>query len=415
MVINGKYRCAKCMTEMAATDSICSCGCDNANVKNPFHTLQIGTVLANNYIVGNVIGEGGFGITYVGWDTTLDLKVAIKELYLSGISNRDATVSAIVSSSYGQDYENFEQYREKFINEAKILAKLKDEPGIVNVFRFFKENNTAYIAMEFIEGRTLKSLLKERQRITVDEMMRIVDPIMNSLSKVHAAKFAHRDISPDNIMITESGAGKLIDFGAARDVSDENKSISVLLKHGYAPIEQYQTHGNQGPWTDVYALSATMYKCLTGQIPLEAIDRISGKYMPGVCEIAHECDRKISDVIMKGLSINYEDRYQTVAEMKQALSNAIRGMGSSAGAAATNAQTLAAQNIARNQQVQPTDNRYANPVQNGSNYPVTPMDSSVSKAARTGKMLNGIIIGELVAVVALIIAIVVFIAKNIIF
>ncbi|MBQ0027072.1 MAG: serine/threonine protein kinase, partial [Lachnospiraceae bacterium] len=402
MLINGKYRCAGCMTVIESNDAICSCGFNNATEKNSFHCLQIGTVISDQYVVGRVIGEGGFGITYVGWDKDLDIKVAIKEFFMNGFATRDATVSGEISAGYSEEGDLFNVNREKFINEAKILASFKDEPGIVDIFRFFKANNTAYIVMEFVEGRTLKEYLKMKSRLSVDETLGIVGPIMNSLAKVHAKGLAHRDISPDNIMITTDGKGKLIDFGAARETNG-NKSLSVVLKHGYAPIEQYQTHGNQGPWTDVYALSATIYRCITGQIPVEAIDRISGRYMPAVCEIVPDCNVYISNAIMKGLSINYEERYQTVNEMKNALFQSLNSVASNGQFRET--PPVQIKNLGASGQI--------NQEMGGQGDPQAGNVRRMAKANGKVRMLNGIMIAEIAVIVGLIIAIIFNFTKNI--
>lgn len=324
MLINGKYRCAGCTDLIESEGAKCSkCGYDNASAQNPPHCLQVGTVLAGNYHVGRLIGEGGFGITYMGWDHDLEMKIAIKEFFLSGHSNRNTTVSSEIYSTAGEEQELFEVHREKFINEARVLASFFKESGIVTVLRYFNENNTAYIIMEYIEGITLKEYLKNKGKLTTDETIGIIGPVLNSLSKVHEKNLIHRDISPDNIMITEDGVGKLLDFGAAREVANGNKSLSVVLKYGYAPIEQYQTRGNQGPWTDVYALCATMYRCITGQTPTEATDRTIGDNLKPPCEIEPKCSKEISDVLMKGMAFAPAERYQSVAELKQALLDAL--------------------------------------------------------------------------------------------
>ena len=280
MLINGKFRCAGCMKELNEEFEVCSCGYKNDSGANLTHCLQVGTVLDDTYVIGKVIGEGGFGITYVGWDRDLEKKVAIKEFYMDGFTSRNSTVSSEVNSKVGDDEELFEVNREKFINEAKILASFMEESGIVTVYRFFRENNTAYIVMEYVEGITLKEYLRQKGKLSVEETIGLIGPVMNSLAKVHEKNLVHRDISPDNIMITADGRGKLIDFGAAREANGGNKSLSVVLKHGFAPVEQYQSKGNQGPWTDVYALSATIYKCITGVILPEAMVK---KILNGRC------------------------------------------------------------------------------------------------------------------------------------
>ena len=325
MRVGEKCRCAGCMKEINDDKLVCSCGYANETAENPAHCLQIGAILAGEYAIGRVIGEGGFGITYVGWDMDLDKKVAIKEFYMDGFTSRNATVSSEVISKIGEDEDLFEVHREKFVNEAKVLASFMDEPGIVTVYRFFKENNTAYIVMEYVEGTTLKEFLKQKGKMTVDETIGIIGPVMNSLAKVHEKNLVHRDISPDNIMITANGRGKLIDFGAAREANGGNKSLSVVLKHGYAPMEQYQTRGNQGPWTDVYALSATIYRCITGKVPAESTDRVLDDALEEVCALEPSCSKAVSDVISKGLSIRVKDRYQSVGELKAALMSALNG------------------------------------------------------------------------------------------
>ncbi|MBQ0027584.1 MAG: serine/threonine protein kinase [Lachnospiraceae bacterium] len=323
MLINGKFRCAGCMKEIAGESGMCGCGYDNASEINPIHCLQVGTVLNDSYVIGKVIGAGGFGITYVGWDRDLEKKIAVKEFYMHGITSRNTSVSTEVYSNIGDDTEVFEANREKFVNEAKTLAAFMEEQGIVTVYRFFRENKTAYIVMEFVEGISLKEYLKQRGRLSIDETMGIIGPVMNSLARVHEMNMVHRDISPDNIMITSDGRGKLIDFGAARENNNGNRSLSVVLKHGFAPMEQYQTRGNQGPWTDVYALSATIYNCITGSVPNVATDRIMNGTQEEMNALDAVCSEEVGAVIRKGLSIKIEDRYHSVGEFKMALLEAL--------------------------------------------------------------------------------------------
>lgn len=321
MLINGKYRCAGCMAELPEENSICKCGFGSTD-KNPEHCLPIGTVLNSSYVVGKVIGEGGFGITYVGWEQDLDFKIAIKEFYLSGHSSRNTTIANEISANIGEGTELFELYKEKFISEARILASFIKENGIVTVFKYFKENNTAYIVMEFLEGETLKQYLERKGKISIQETFSIIKPVMDSLEKVHGKNLIHRDISPDNIIITEDGHGKLLDFGAAREVTDGKKSLSVVLKHGYAPIEQYQTHGNQGPWTDVYALCATMYKCITGDTPTEVTERAVGGEIVAPDHVG-ACGKEVSKALLKGMEIQVKNRYKSMKELSDALEKAI--------------------------------------------------------------------------------------------
>lgn len=337
MVIGGRYRCVSCMQELAGENAECSCGYHEGSHKSPVHCLQEGTILWNRYVIGRVIGEGGFGITYVGWDCKHNIKVAIKEFFLNGFSTRNALKSPEIKATTGEGVECFAAQREKFFKEAQVLAAFLDEPGIVNVYKFFRENNTAYIVMEFVEGVTLKDYLGKEGKISLDETLGILGPIMNSLGRVHEYNLIHRDISPDNIMITSDGRGKLIDFGAARDVSGGHKSLSVVLKHGYAPIEQYQSRGDQGPWTDVYALSATLYRCITGKVPPDAVNRLSGEEIIPVNQLEPSCIPEVASVIMNGLGLYKGDRYDSVKALKYAIITALNMNSATANEDAVNA------------------------------------------------------------------------------
>jgi len=325
MLIQGKYRCINCFEELNSENDQCSCGFNEAGYKVLPHVLAPGTILNDMYCVGRVIGEGGFGITYVGFDINLEMQIAIKEFYMNGFNSRSNTVSNAISVSYGDSQELFDTNREKFVKEGRILAQVNKNDGVVSVYTFFKANNTAYIIMEYLDGQDLKSYLKQKGNLTVKEVSDIFLPIMNTLDKIHTKNLIHRDISPDNIIFTKEGKVKLIDFGAAREASNGNKSLSVVLKHGFAPPEQYQSRGNQGPWTDVYALSATIYKCLTGVTPPEAVDRMFGQELVPVNELIADCSKAFSDVIMKGLEVNLKERYQTMREMADALKEACEG------------------------------------------------------------------------------------------
>jgi len=273
-------RCLGCM-KMKENSPVCEhCGY-NENVPNYPHQLPIGTVLRGQYTVGKVLGQGGFGITYIGWDNFLDVPVAIKEFYPSSFVNRDCSVTLNVTCNGEQAESLFAYNRERFLREAKILAKLQNIPGIVKVQNLFTENNTAYIVMEYVKGIDLKHYIRMQGRVlTPQETFSVLRPIMYALQKVHEADLVHRDISPDNIMILPDGSAKLLDFGAAREVEHAEvdkelpQSTEAILKHGFAPLEQYRRRGNLGPWTDVYALCATIFYCLTGRVPNSATERI---------------------------------------------------------------------------------------------------------------------------------------------
>ena len=315
--------CINCMREMKSQTGVCEhCGFDERKYDFPQHHMRPFTILAGKYLIGKAIGEGGFGITYIGMDLELEARVAIKEYYPQGAAARDNRTNDGTVRSYSENTRTFfEEGREKFINEARTIARFRELPEIVGVIEFFRENQTAYIVMEYLDGQTLKQYLKTNGgKIPADELLRMMKPLISSLGKVHSQGLIHRDISPDNIMLMQDGSIKILDFGGARDfVSQNGKSLSVMVKHGYAPEEQYRSHGDQGPWTDVYALCATMYRCITGKIPPEALDRLYQDELKPISSFGVNCPKYIEEAIIKGLSVRKDGRYQSMEELYDAL------------------------------------------------------------------------------------------------
>ena len=311
--------CKFCMNPLNKEDHKCTY-CSGEGFKESLaHHLTPYTLLKNRYLVGAPLGEGGFGITYIGRDTLLDIKVAIKEYYPNGSANRTCTKTQEVTCVSDDKKEYYQQGLEKFLNEARIMAKFSTEEGIVNVRDYFEENNTAYIVMEYLQGEDLKDYLQLKKRMYPEEIIELLKPVMLSLQKVHAEGLIHRDISPDNIRLVPNGV-KLMDFGAARDMSaDSKKSLSIVLKPGYAPEEQYRSRGIQGPWTDVYALCATIYKCITGITPIDATQRVAEDDLKSPSELGVKIDSNLEKAIMKGLAVFQKDRYQSVAELLEGL------------------------------------------------------------------------------------------------
>ena len=313
--------CPGCLRDAEFENGVCAkCGFDMNGYTVMPHHLVPGTLVKQRYKIGRVLGEGGFGITYIGIDTVLNLKVAIKEFYMSGYVNRNHDASPNVFATLGTHRDTFEKNREKFLNEARVLAQFYGEAGIVGVRDFCEENGTAYIIMDFLNGVDLKTYLEQKGRLAPEDAVKLLMPVMTSLQHVHAEGIIHRDISPDNIMVMEDGSTKLLDFGAAREISQTDiKSLSVILKPGYAPEEQYRSKGRQGPWTDVYALAATLYKCIVGATPDDAMERMYRDRLPSpaACPIA------ISNVIIKGLAVRQADRYQDVASFLADLKTAM--------------------------------------------------------------------------------------------
>ena len=317
--------CPGCLRDTEFENGVCAkCGFDMNGYTVMPHHLVPGTLVKQRYKIGRVLGEGGFGITYIGIDTVLNLKVAIKEFYMSGYVNRNHDASPNVFATLGTHRDTFEKNREKFLNEARVLAQFYGEAGIVGVRDFCEENGTAYIIMDFLNGVDLKTYLEQKGRLAPEEAVKLLMPVMTSLQHVHAEGIIHRDISPDNIMVMEDGSTKLLDFGAAREISQTDiKSLSVILKPGYAPEEQYRSKGRQGPWTDVYALAATLYKCIVGATPDDAMERMYRDRLPPPAAADAACPIAISNVIIKGLAVRQADRYQDVASFLADLKTAM--------------------------------------------------------------------------------------------
>lgn len=282
--------------------------------------LKPGVILKERYKIEEVIGAGGFGITYRAWDPLLQSYVAIKEYYPSGIATRSAD-SSKVCVPVGQEQREYHRGKIRFLKEAQDVARFQSEPNIVSIYDYLEENDTAYMVMEYLHGCTLKQYIREHGgRLDTDHILHICLSVLDALAVVHKAGMIHRDISPENIFICEDLTVKLIDFGAAEQVYlDGEQTMSVVLKPGYAPPEQYAKKDKQGPWTDIYALGATLYFAATGEKPEESFGRVLEDTIKPVCEVNPEIPRAMSQVIMRAMSVKIEDRYQTVEAMREAL------------------------------------------------------------------------------------------------
>lgn len=297
------------------------CGyCEGTPPKELYH-LYPGVGLYNNrYVIGTCIGFGGFGITYKAWDNVLETVVAVKEYYPTGLVQRVPGKPQVIIYT-GESKEEYMQGLERFLDEAKNMAKFVDNPNIVHVDAFFEENNAAYLVMEYLPGMTLKSYLKSKGgRIGCEEVIPIADAVITALKEIHAGGIIHRDISPDNIMLCNDGRIKLLDFGAARfSDADQERTRSIILKPGFAPPEQYQAKSKQGPWTDIYALCATVYRAITGVLPDESVNRVIEDTVQSPIQIYSDIPERISNTVMKGMSIYPEIRFSNVDELKKAL------------------------------------------------------------------------------------------------
>ncbi len=260
--INNKKLCESCFCE-AAGEPCPNCGFSAAEYSADPIVLPMGTRLNDKIVIGKVMGKGGFGITYLGYDLRIEKTIAVKEYYPNGIAYRSSSGTE-VSIADARSAETFEKGAEKFYTEAEMVAQFNGNPNIVSVYDYFRANNTVYLVMEFIEGITLNNYIKKHGRITDGQALFVMDKIAAALSITHSAGVLHRDISPDNIMICKDGKVKLIDFGAARQIMAESSSnLTVVMKPGYTPIEQYTKKGKQGAWTDIYSLGVSVYYALT--------------------------------------------------------------------------------------------------------------------------------------------------------
>ena len=288
------------------------------------YSLQRNTGLIGRYVIQKVLEQGGFGITYLGIDKLYGNKVAIKEYYPQKIAMRKAQYEDVVTVTSIEEKNNYNKGKKRFLDEAQVMARFNKNEGIVKILDFFEANNTAYIVMEYLEGITLKQYLGKYGVLQFRNLIEMMLPLLEALIEIHSQGLIHRDISPDNIMVQHNGKLKLMDFGAARDYTESgNKSLTVILKPGYAPPEQYQTHGVQGPWTDIYALCATIYKCLTGITPPDAIARVMDDKFKEPDQLDGKLSPDIKKILWKGMNIFPEERYQDIVEFGEDVYDAL--------------------------------------------------------------------------------------------
>lgn len=286
-----------------------------ARLQDPQFALPYETIIHGKYLVKEVLGSGGFGITYAGTDLHTNTDVAIKEYYPNGGVTRFPGDTKV---SVHSDHETYMAGMDRFLQEARIIYHCKSN-NLLNIYSLFEENGTAYYVMEFLQGDDLKHVLESKgRRISWKEFRPILIDVLNALEVVHKEGIIHRDISPDNIYICSDGHAKLIDFGTARQVFG-NKSLSVILKKGYAPPEQYSSHGKQGAWTDIFALACTCYRSLSGIMPIESTERLRNDTLVNLNETQSDAPQYVNDAIMKGLELDENRRFQSAREFKRAL------------------------------------------------------------------------------------------------
>jgi len=309
--------CPGCFHEKPDAAVCPYCGYDESLKRSPLVLSHHTRLYQNRYQVGRVLGKpGGFGITYLGWDERLQTKVAIKEYLPRELAGRDADHLTVAAHS-GEDADAFVFGLGMFLEEARTLAKL-DHPNLVRVRDFFEENGTAYLVMDYYDGLTLAEYLARQPggRIPEAQAIGILLPILDGLREVHGKGFLHRDIKPANIYLTAGNRPILLDFGAARQaIGEHSRSLSVVLSEGYAPIEQYQRNGKQGPWTDVYGAAATLYTMVTGQVPPAATDRLSEETLPGLEGLSP----RVTQALRQGLAVQSARRASSIEVWQRVL------------------------------------------------------------------------------------------------
>lgn len=316
--------CLNCMKEKKDAEGRCPyCGFDNSQYQPKDFQLPPYTTLGDGrYVVGKVLGSGGFGITYIAFDMRLETPVAIKELFVADKVKRKQGRTVLMETTENGIRE-YKDIKRRFMQEAKTMAELENVEGVVKVRDCFNENDTAYIVMEYLDGKTLKEIRREnKQKMSMDQAIALFEPLMRSLSQMHKAGIIHRDISLDNIMVTKDGRIKLIDLGGEKRVGNygENDRTTIIKKSVYTPVEQIMgKSSNIGPWTDVYALAVTIYICICGIFPKAAGERENDKDIKKPSEIGVKITPKQEEVLLKALAIDRKNRIQTVDQLLEGL------------------------------------------------------------------------------------------------
>lgn len=312
---NPKNLCLYCFSELDFRRVCKNCEKEDDKTPSPPHHLPKRTVLNKKYVIARSIGEGGFGITYLAYDLVFNRPVAVKEYYPSGYVARAPRTNDVMLN-LRENAPQFNRGLRRFIDEAKNLSSINKLDGIVSVLDFFPANSTAYLVMEYLDGISLKRYIQKKGKLDTDTALTILHPVISSLGAVHEVGLIHRDISPDNILITRNSEVKLIDFGASKNAS-EDKSVSIVLKQGFAPEEQYRTHGVQGPWSDIYALAVTIYFCITGQLPPESIQRLYEDTLTPPSRLGSDITPKQERALLKALAVLAKDRYKNMREFER--------------------------------------------------------------------------------------------------
>lgn len=316
-------RCFGCMEEI--TSNPCPhCGYLHVRQAGPGFVLQPGTILHGKYLIGKVLGQGGFGITYLGWDLALNKKVAVKEFFPASHVSRDTGVSTALqwyTTEAAQTIRSSGQ--EMFLKEARKMSHAAAFPQVVHVLDLFQDNNTAYIVMNYIQGVHLAQQIKATGPMSWQTALQLLLPVVDVMQQVHDVGLIHRDISPDNLMLQPDGSIKILDLGAAKDLKlNGGVSSMQVAKGGFSPLELYIMRGNSGPWTDVYSMAATIYYVITGATPPSAVERMDKDVLRWDLPQLRKVPASVIHVLQKGMALKFPERYQSMADFASDLRKA---------------------------------------------------------------------------------------------
>ncbi|MCM1578463.1 MAG: serine/threonine protein kinase [Ruminococcus sp.] len=318
VTLGNKLLCSGCFSRIKK-EPCKICGFSEESYTPDNIALPCGSILMGNFIIGSVIGKGGFGITYRAYDVQTEAVIAVKEYFPIELAVREKDGTGLMVRDK-KSAEMFKHGAQKFYNEASFVSGFSGNPNIVRVYQFFYENNTAYFTMEYLSGMTLKDYVTNCGAVTAGQAVNIADKVANALCEAHKSNVLHRDVSPDNIMLCRDGSVKLLDFGAARQVFPEGSQLlSVILKPGFAPLEQYMRSGRQGEWTDIYSLGASIFYGLTKKIPEDPQSRFEED--SAMDNAVYNIQPDLWNVIVNAMQIRFADRYRTTAEFREALAN----------------------------------------------------------------------------------------------
>jgi uncharacterized protein YjbI with pentapeptide repeats len=311
--------CRSCFSQCLPVSRCPTCGYDRTEAATEGQLIAVGQCLAGRYYIGRNLGQGGFGATYLSWDDRLQAPVAIKEFLPLGCAVRSR--DGLFVEPHGPEKDNFPHGLCRFLEEAKSLAKFRSSDRVVSVYDVFETNGTAYIVMEYLPGLSLRQIQKKHfnERLEPKAAVLFLGKVLEGIREIHQYGVLHRDICPENIIVLDDKAVKLVDFGSARHaIRAQIKKISIVIKPGYAPCEQYTGTG-QGEWTDIYAVAATFYHLLTGEMPPDAVARLAEDTLRPISDHGVSLPRGVEAAILRGLALRPVDRWQAACAFLEAI------------------------------------------------------------------------------------------------